>query len=41
MRLQPIIESKKAANDWDIDAFSGTQTDKVDTREPEEAIGQS
>lgn len=39
MKLQPIIESRKAAQDWDIDAFCGAQTDKVDTREIEEAVG--
>ena len=41
MRLEPIIERRKLANDWLIDAFSGVKTDTVDTREIEEAIGES
>jgi len=38
MRLQPVIEARKQAGEWDIDAFGATQTDRMDTREIEEAI---
>ena len=39
MRLAPIIERRKLANEWEIDAFAGGHSDRVDTREVEEAIG--
>ncbi|EED85029.1 predicted protein, partial [Postia placenta Mad-698-R] len=38
MELQPIIEARKRAGEWDYDAFGTTRTDKVDTRIIEEAI---
>ncbi|OBZ79334.1 hypothetical protein A0H81_00199 [Grifola frondosa] len=38
LRLNPIIEKRKAMGDWDIDAFGSSRTDRVDTREIEEAV---
>lgn len=38
IELQPIIEARKRAGEWDYDAFGTTRTDKVDTRTIEEAI---
>ncbi|KZT04649.1 uncharacterized protein LAESUDRAFT_814008 [Laetiporus sulphureus 93-53] len=36
--LQPIIEARKRAGEWDIDAFGSARMDRVDTRDIEEAI---
>ncbi|KAL6299835.1 hypothetical protein BKA93DRAFT_571391 [Sparassis latifolia] len=38
-KLQPIIERRKAIGEWDIDALGASRTDRLDTREIEEAIG--
>ncbi|GBE87311.1 hypothetical protein SCP_1005590 [Sparassis crispa] len=37
-KLQPNIERRKAIGEWDIDAFGASRTDRLDTREIEEAI---
>lgn len=39
VRLEPVIKHKKAIDEWDIDAFAGSTTDKVDTRSIEEGVG--
>lgn len=41
VRLEPIIAARKAQDEWDVDAFAGSKTDKLDTREIEEAIGET
>lgn len=39
LKLQPLIDARKKTDEWDIDAFGSSRTDRVDTREIEEAVG--
>ncbi|KAI0920122.1 hypothetical protein AcV5_009939 [Taiwanofungus camphoratus] len=38
LKLQPLIDARKKTDEWDIDAFGSSRTDRVDTREIEEAV---
>ncbi|THH31004.1 hypothetical protein EUX98_g3179 [Antrodiella citrinella] len=38
VRLQPIIEHKKALGEWEVDAFGTSRSDRMDSREIEEAV---